>query len=75
VAGPPEVDHGHDRNQASGVKAGGRAVEADIERRLFLVEHFPHGRFVGHLGDEAASLQFIKNRFRHGSPLFRTSLL
>jgi hypothetical protein len=60
VAGPPQVGHGHDGDQAPGVEAGGRAVVADIERDPSFAEHFPDGVLIGHLGDEPAGFQFVK---------------
>jgi hypothetical protein len=66
MPGPPQVGHGHDRDETPGMEAGRRAVIADIERDRTFAEHFPHGFFIGHLGDESAVFQFVENVSIHG---------
>ena len=69
VAGPPEMDHGHDGDEAPGVEARGRAVEADVEGDGVRAEHLADGVLVRDLGDEAARLELIVRVAVHDRPL------
>ena len=43
------------------VQAIRRAVKADVERRLAVVDHISDGRLVRDLCDQASGLQFLIN--------------
>ena len=53
--------HQRQRHEMAGGEAVGRAVKADVEGSLAVVDHLADVVFVGDLGDQAAGLQFFIN--------------